>query len=140
MLWDEHPLRLGATPIQVWIDGSSLLNNSCTELAKPTTQELKPPSQWKYVSNISSKESCQIGARDLVIKGLSKSFLKDFQAQEGNNTLILEDGRITCIGKCSTEEGRLIEKGASTIVMRDGYVVPVSRPLSRLRERSEISP
>jgi imidazolonepropionase-like amidohydrolase len=125
VLWDEHPLRLGATPVQVWIDGLSNLESSRSELAKPMLDALRAPKQRKFDPSARWKENCKIGARNLVVRGISKSFLEDFRVQEGNNTLILEEGRIICIGKCSAEEKRLTKKGVSIMSLKDGYIVPV---------------
>jgi len=125
VLWDEHPLRLGATPVQVWIDGTSLLESNRSKLAKPILETLRAPKQRKSEPSAEGRENCKIGAHNLVVRGISKSFLEDHRVREGNNTLVLEKGRIICIGKCSTEEERLTKKGASIMSLKDGYIVPV---------------
>lgn len=41
VVWDSHPLAIGATPIQVWIDGISQLHNPYVS-AKPSTLQSAP--------------------------------------------------------------------------------------------------
>lgn len=41
VIWDSHPLAIGATPTQVWIDGISQLQNPCV-YAKPLDSQTAP--------------------------------------------------------------------------------------------------
>lgn len=136
MLWDEHPLRLGATPAQVWIDGLSLSEERCFQSARPTPKALQAPRQRKSTPSVIWKQNCQIGARNLIVKGISKSFLEDFPIQEGNNTLVLAEGRIVCIGECSIEAERLAKKGVGIMTLQDGHVVPVSTHEAKTKDCS----
>jgi hypothetical protein len=51
ILWDSHPLRLGATPVQVWIDGIAQLDIP-SKSGYPAVNERQNVSAWRKVPEV----------------------------------------------------------------------------------------
>lgn len=136
VVWDSHPLSIGATPRQVFIDGVATLDPHKVEESTAhvaTTQDRnkhqgadKPPMR-ATISAEAREEICsaaQAPGRAFVITGISKSFLDEYpdllpsarsrEAQSDNITLVVDDGQVTCLGSatanaCGPAEARLYE-------------------------------
>ncbi|KAI1361514.1 amidohydrolase [Xylaria arbuscula] len=119
VVWDSDPLSTGATPVQVWIDGTAQYENPI-ELVKPFETRLDVPKDVQ----VTKDESRSIA--DLIITGISKSFI----AQKSANTVdhaqgliaIVTNGRVTCLGTCSTELKVAQDGGATTVSLENGYI------------------
>ncbi|KAJ7650701.1 carbohydrate esterase family 9 protein [Roridomyces roridus] len=118
VIWDSHPLALGATPVQVFIDGIPQLSNPHI-VEKPETFQRKPPvpnfdaevkEAVKYdglpplvPTRASTQRVIFVNVRDVftsTLTGIEKSFSAADDAVLG--TVITENGQITCVGLCST--------------------------------------
>lgn len=122
VVWDSDPLSVGATPVQVWIDGTAQFEDP-VELNKPLPPPVGPSDPKP------NTEEEPVGARDLVFTGVSKSFLskRGESAQsvpEGQNlTVAIRGGRIVCIGGCKAELEAASESGnARVVALQNGYV------------------
>lgn len=143
VVWDSHPLSIGATPRQVFIDGIATLNpleveQSSVHVAvrqtdKPTMRATIAPQEREQICAGTNK------GQAFVISGISKSFLEEApgilpEAQNkfvhGNITLVIDNGKITCLGysraSCVYAEALLYENRRKedivTIQLQDGYL------------------
>ncbi|ROW12348.1 hypothetical protein VMCG_00267 [Cytospora schulzeri] len=125
VVWDSHPLSVGATPKQVFIDGKATLDPVKVEesAAKVVTKQggdvyrgAGKPAMRATISEDERAEFCSRSRKPgqaFVISGIRKSFLAEFpnllhadektQGQaEQNITMIIENGEVTCIGGDAT--------------------------------------
>ena len=148
MLWDSHPLALGATPQQVWIDGIPQLSSPQT-LVKPRAAQHVPP-----VPNF-DREMAEALAHDglppleprlritgtVVFANVSSVYVRspdgmgverlfptreDEKATPGETKAwaIAHAGRITCVGShgsaCLSRALRLASAGNANVVDLEG--------------------
>ncbi|EJF61656.1 composite domain of metallo-dependent hydrolase [Dichomitus squalens LYAD-421 SS1] len=125
VLWDSHPLALGATPQQVWIDGVPQLVHPAILSAKPSAlqslpkvpnfdKEAEEVLQYDGLPPLEPKASLGEG-RTVVFANVSNVFVRSATApgvrqlptavetgtegQEGQRvSVIVRAGKITCIG------------------------------------------
>lgn len=131
VVWDSHPLSVGATPRQVFIDGVATLDPQKVEesTARVVTQEggnkhqgAEKPSMRSTISPEVKEEVCtkaQEPGRAFIITGIRKSFLDEYpsllpsSAQKGsrlddnnnnnnNITLVIDNGQVICLGLSSS--------------------------------------
>lgn len=136
VVWDSHPLSIGATPKQVFIDGVASLDPQKVEenTAHVMFQEgsnkhqgADKPSMRATISTEARQEICtkaQEPGRAFVITGIKKSFLDEYpgvlpsaekqETQPVNITLVIDDGKVTCLEfstsqECGPAEAQLYE-------------------------------
>ncbi|KAI1280232.1 amidohydrolase [Xylaria sp. FL0933] len=119
VVWDSDPLSVGATPVQVWIDGTAQYENPI-ELEKPFESHFVIPEDIQI-----TKEDSQ-SISNLIITGVSKSFVLKTPAtsdeQTRNLTAVVSNGKITCLGVCAEEIQTAQDGGARTISLANGYI------------------
>jgi hypothetical protein len=145
VLWDAHPLSAVANPLQVYVDGVPQLapekvresmGSAFTENeAAPPPRE---PAMRVQIKKEARDEFCT-GARErknIVVTGLSKAVLKRYPelqagikaAGEEKLTLVVNDGEVACLGgqaSCNMAAANVSsKKDATTLNMKDGYLVP----------------
>jgi imidazolonepropionase-like amidohydrolase len=131
VVWDSHPLSIGATALQVYIDGKATLDSKkVTESHPKTFAEKQPnndaPKQRKLVSSDLRNlcDNIQSSEKKLIITGIRESYL-DHAADLGstkNLTMVVENGKMICFGdseKCVFSIGKGI-----VINLENGYVLP----------------
>ncbi|KAL7619723.1 hypothetical protein AAE478_010265 [Parahypoxylon ruwenzoriense] len=117
-VWDSDPLSVGATPVQVWIDGTAQFEDP-VELKKPF---VPPPSSPPGVPAVAEEA---VNERDVVFTGVSKSFLssKAKQVSESQDlTVVISGGKIACVGTCKTEIESVAKSGTKIISLQNGYL------------------
>ncbi|KAI1181615.1 amidohydrolase [Nemania serpens] len=119
VVWDSDPLGVGATPVQIWIDGTAQYENP-VKLEKPINASTVVPEDVRI-----TKDDPQ-SIPDLVITGISKSFLvhefRDLFGDRRNLTAVISKGNITCIGICTSHLAAALNGGAKTINLENGYL------------------
>jgi imidazolonepropionase-like amidohydrolase len=133
VVWDSHPLAVGATPLQVYIDGRATLNPKKVTDSQPRSMMEKNalpvvPKQRKVLSSDAKEGLC--GRRGgmfgrIIIRGIKESFLEIAPEIESglnpeNLTMVVQDGIIVCFSNVcpsATSEDTVIE-------LEDGYVLP----------------
>jgi imidazolonepropionase-like amidohydrolase len=132
VVWDSHPLSVGATPLQVYIDGRATLDPKRVTKSHPklTTAAKEPsaefPKQRKIVSFAAKEELCSRGAVDgkIIIKGIKESYL-DFPVIESgsksnNLTMVIQGGSIICFGESCPSPN-----SADTVIeLENGFALP----------------
>jgi imidazolonepropionase-like amidohydrolase len=119
VVWDSDPLSVGATPVQVWIDGTAQYENP-VELKKPFETRVDVPKDVKITKDDSSSTS------EMIIKGISRSFV----TREASNTIngsynltaVISHGKIICLGTCAEEVQAAHHGGARTISLENGHI------------------
>lgn len=148
VVWDDHPLNRGATPLQVFIDGIMQLNDT---LVKKSTGSLwtSPPSiqsleqakpQLKYEpTDVVRDKICQrvAGANgNIIVSGVSKVFLEEYPdlardksaAAASQTEIIINNGEIVCVGSSEQCKNRRAEIEAvgdfAALRLVNGHVAP----------------
>ncbi|KAI1763494.1 hypothetical protein GGR53DRAFT_520936 [Hypoxylon sp. FL1150] len=126
VVWDSHPLTLGATPLQVVVDGKTFINASekLWEASAKREQVLAPalPSRSQEISEavLSNTtavvrggvlqcvgESCEDVASEVVAKGIPELHLKDVHILPGIVSATRSHGLSELIAEPSTQDGAL---------------------------------
>ncbi|KAJ7028309.1 hypothetical protein C8F04DRAFT_1291263 [Mycena alexandri] len=143
VLWDSHPLALGATPIQVFIDGIPQLHNPAT-FPKPDAFQHVPhtPSWEQEVRDTIAHEGLPpltgrhapgtiafIGVRSAWVRRAGGILpLSDSAAAPGemnNLTVIVHAGRIACAGAHGAGAcADFIAAGAEVVDLQRGTIAP----------------
>lgn len=131
VVWDRHPLQVGATPLEVYIDGKSVTraSDSLWETSESSLYTREAPTSR---SSQVPETSCRPGLSDIVIRGLKTSFvgndgLRSENPETGNVTVVVRAGRIVCVGgnKCDNVATQALEDEVPSMELKDGYMLPV---------------
>lgn len=145
VVWDSHPLSVGATPKQVYIDGIATLDPLQVEESAARVvakQGLQAPATRATVSEDERKRVCGSSRKPgqaFVITGLNKVFLDEFSGllpaaggspSRGDRlTLVIADGEVACLGterSCSAAADAVHEqRGKDDVVymqLKDGHL------------------
>lgn len=129
VVWDSYPLSVGATPLQVYIDGRETLDPEKVKdsLRKVVKKDADATTANVEVSAIIEAGQVCAGAEqpthEFVIKGIKESFFDDSMAMAVSaepHTMVVSNGRIVCFdADCvsSSENSTIIE-------LRNGHVAP----------------
>ncbi|KAI2621537.1 composite domain of metallo-dependent hydrolase [Hypomontagnella submonticulosa] len=130
VIWNRHPLQVGATPLEVFIDGNSVAraSDSLWKVSESRSYANEAPASRP---NDVLDSTCKPGQSDIVVRGLSMSFISDDgqrseQPQSGNLTVVVRAGRVVCVGetKCDDMAGKAVEDNVPTVDLRDGHMLP----------------
>jgi len=128
LLWSDHPLSLGAHPLQVWVDGAIQMPLTPKELNEMPAQKRIETKASRIQAIDADQEQCLEGSNKFVIKGIQKSFIHDeVTAQDSDLSLIVEDGEVNCFGnekECGQLSSSAISGGARVMTLKNGHLVP----------------
>lgn len=145
VVWDEHPLSRGATPLQVFIDGIKQLNETQVEKSMGTGWTAPLPQSATVVPDLQVRYELEDQARDatcnnlseaqgnIVITGISRVFLDSYPelaaTAAGSDPLqmIVQDGKVTCVGAskdCEQSRAITVSGHHSTLNLSNGHVMP----------------
>jgi imidazolonepropionase-like amidohydrolase len=107
VVWDSHPLSVGATPLQVYIDGRATLDevkvveSSSRIIPERRRNQQKPMMRTKLAEDVKADLCHQVKAilGKTVITGITKSYLQSPSkgaSIERNFTLVLEGSKVLC--------------------------------------------
>ncbi|CAG8948765.1 hypothetical protein HYFRA_00001887 [Hymenoscyphus fraxineus] len=147
VIWNSHPLLVGATPLQVYIDGRATLDPKTVAEAGVLSQDhgARSPIMKKVLTASEKENICgeveKPGVR-VTVTGIRKSYLHEHDEvegmDEGNLTMIVEAGKILCFGssqKCLSESS----EAGPTINLQNGYLSPGLKAVSVSLGLSEIT-
>ncbi|CAG8479612.1 1104_t:CDS:10 [Racocetra fulgida] len=130
VVWDSHPLELGATPLEVYIDGIPQFNTSLrvleNDISKPIPSNNRNASMSK--SNFTRKSVKSRLATSIMLKNVSKIYVDGNQtidatlSTQGDISLIVKDGIVECIGINCTQPDHI--SSYEVIDLNGGYVLP----------------
>ncbi|KAI0130278.1 hypothetical protein BJ170DRAFT_308648 [Xylariales sp. AK1849] len=118
VVWDSDPLSIGATPVQVWIDGTAQFEDP-VELEKPFTEPISTG-----LDAVAIPEE-PIAVADVVFTGVSRSFLSEQFPQpfsSSNVTVAISNGKISCVGSCAREMNAASHAGGKVVHLDNGYL------------------
>ncbi|KAK1984803.1 hypothetical protein LZ30DRAFT_585391 [Colletotrichum cereale] len=147
VVWDAHPLSIGATPLQVYIDGNPQLKNSIVQEsmgatfneasakeALPVTPkmrtELEPENREAFCSKAKKAKA------SFVINGITSTFLENhpqmstvFRDVSGANyTLVVSNGAVACLDtpeNCLSAVAQAsTDAEVITLDLSNGHVLP----------------
>ncbi|KAJ1304899.1 hypothetical protein OPQ81_006033 [Rhizoctonia solani] len=126
IIWDSHPLSLGATPQQVYIDGSPQLDEPFT-LSKPHWAQESPqtPSWDKEAKQTKEADglpdlSSAPNPDTIVFKNVASLVCDGQQVLDQQDTVIASRGRIVCAGNCAS----YVTAGVKVVDLHGGSIVP----------------
>lgn len=151
VVWDAHPLSVGATPKQVYIDGIATLDaleveaNSARVFAGEESGMVWGsglPAMRATMPEEERRELCKSSRRSdaaFVISGLNKAFLDEFPdllpTAEGRSsskerlTLVINNGKVSCLGTdqyCAAAAAQVREQRVKddlvSIQLKDGHL------------------
>lgn len=133
VVWDSHPLSIGATALNVFIDGKDVLDtkktkDSLSRVAYEGRNELKTPAMRPTVATDVKEQSCseieKTGAK-ITITGIQRSYLdadSDRSAESGSLMMVVDHGKIICFG--SEDQCASASTNSTTINLKNGHVLP----------------
>lgn len=155
VIWNDHPLAIGATPLQVFIDGIPQLDDEQVqevmgasfhgEVSRPEEGEFKP--QIRSEPPQAAKELLCSAAnqpgQSFIITGIQRAFVDKHpllqsaihDAHSESLQLIITDGVPVCLGSeqgCAVHSSSAKAAGeVSEIRLENGYLVPGLTALTR---------
>ncbi|KAH7070008.1 hypothetical protein BKA63DRAFT_519954 [Paraphoma chrysanthemicola] len=131
-VWDSHPLALGATPLQVWIDGRAVLDPDQLLEKTATTappSDLVVPGVHAVASEVYKHNVCTKvnSANDiLVLTGIKEVFLQEFildtTPADNAPVIVISAGRVTCFDRLSICDATHNLSKAINIPLKNGYI------------------
>lgn len=144
VIWNSHPLSIGATPLQVYIDGREVLDPDVVSQSlskiKPTLQYGLGKPQMRPV--LASQEKAKICAgikdsREVVITGINTSYLPVIPSSGRSNlTMIIRDGSLACFDYDA--HCRPVYEGHKSIKLKNGFIMPGLTAMSSSLGMTEI--
>ncbi|KAH6893438.1 hypothetical protein B0T10DRAFT_482285 [Thelonectria olida] len=118
VVWDSDPLSVGATPLQVWIDGTPQFEDP-VELSKP----LQAPTTPDLSLGEDVEEPVLVG--DTFFTGVTKILLSDEEKYEAGVqpfNVVISSGKIACVGPCEAEFKQATASNAKIVNLKNGYL------------------
>ncbi|GAB1317980.1 Carbohydrate esterase family 9 protein [Madurella fahalii] len=119
VIWDSDPLSIGATPVQVWIDGTAQFEHPI-ELKKPHPKLIVPD------DSLSKILIGPVLMGNVVFTGVSTVLLrkevKDLAPAGEDNAVVLSNGNVICIGPCRAELQTAQKSNIPIINFKNGYL------------------
>lgn len=118
VVWDSDPLSVGATPVQVWIDGTAQFT-APVYLDKPIEGPIGPEEK---LANIVSEPT---EVADALFKGVTKVLLSDDETSTTSGesfNVAVSKGKISCIGSCQSEFAAATAAGVKVVELKSGYL------------------
>ena len=138
VIWDKHPLRLGATPLLVTINGEVVINATETlwKHQQPESSVRPPPQRKQHESDFST---CSPNQKDLIITGIISDYFTEDNSdmemkvsEDGTNptaTAVIRDGKLACVGmqRCRSLADEMINVEQIPVMnLTQGFILPVS--------------
>lgn len=122
VIWDRPPLTLGATPLQVFVDGIPLFDEPSIE--PPNVKEDTTPKLYKEKISIESM-TAEIKDQDsFILTNVGGVMLgKDFIT--GPVNVFVRDGKMVCAGDSCDSEMQVMDH-VHKMDVSGGYVIPAS--------------
>ncbi|EME49587.1 hypothetical protein DOTSEDRAFT_164108 [Dothistroma septosporum NZE10] len=128
VLWDSDPLSAGATPLQVFIDGTPQFDQPYN-YSKPLTPPLGP-------SKYQDLEQHSVRHENITLTGVSRILIAGHEQKlSSGSDVVIRSGQIVCIGSCSQEA--LVT--SSVMHLQDGHIAPALTAFGSLLGLEEIA-
>ncbi|KAK8854942.1 hypothetical protein IAR55_003681 [Kwoniella newhampshirensis] len=129
VVWDSFPLALGATPKQTYIDGIPQIINPQVIQKPAEAQEIFPEGEWdkEIAETIATRGETDLrpkkSAKNILFQDVAAYYFDKFDVsifENGRGDVVVQNGEITCAGKCAVEEGIDFE----VIDLKGGSIAP----------------
>ncbi|KAK2059567.1 amidohydrolase [Colletotrichum caudatum] len=122
VVWDSDPLSVGATPVQVWIDGTAQYEKPI-ELNKTFQGTIVPDEGLDGII----EETVILGG-EVVFTGISR-ILHDverdgFASDGATYNVAVSSGKIVCVGSCLAQLQKATTVDGAVIPVKNGYLAP----------------
>ena len=131
VIWDRHPLRVGASPLEVFIEGNSAVSASPAVWRRSLDLSKSSPPSRSESAIVTAVNP--VGCSDVVLKGIVTTFIdnagKRGEETHGSNmTAVIRDGRVVCVGgaACADVASTAAAAGIPVVQVNKGYMLPVS--------------
>ncbi|GAD96391.1 hypothetical protein SS1G_01113 [Paecilomyces variotii No. 5] len=131
VVWDRHPLRVGATPLEVYIDGKVSVRAYESLWKRSLEPSYRNVPTHSRLPGKKILEGCHHGQADFVIRGITKSFVNGSAHLENNYsikniTAVIRNGQIICVGgiECDIFIKQAERDNVPVITVEDGYMLP----------------
>ncbi|KAJ3117413.1 hypothetical protein HDU96_006794 [Phlyctochytrium bullatum] len=119
VVWDRHPLELGARPLKVFIDGFLLMgaNGDLKAEAPKPVKPVTPPAVVKKSASAREEEELENNA-SLVLDAYTVANASKIFADEGvveKGSVVVEGGQVTCVGECRAK-GKVFDLMGGVII------------------------
>jgi imidazolonepropionase-like amidohydrolase len=139
VIWDVHPLQVGATPTQVFVDGNPVLDAKVvsdifTQVNQVDLDSQTAPQARVSISQEQKSDVCdeiQSGSSKIVFTGIHKILMDhsvDSSVEDGKSTgdvvIMVENGRIICVdthSRCLSVHG---QEDITSVDVPNGYITP----------------
>ncbi|KAF9126734.1 hypothetical protein BGW39_006421 [Mortierella sp. 14UC] len=136
VIWEKHPLSLGAHPLQVYIDGVAQIKNVNPE----DWSEQESPLKFKESPELvvpKAKDACSAKAKDAVFTGIKKIIREEGEevSSKGELVVVVRNGEVVCSGLCrrfSTKDTPVYDIGGEGVVLPS--LLSVGTPLLGMME------
>ncbi|GBB85030.1 hypothetical protein RclHR1_01160024 [Rhizophagus clarus] len=130
VVWDSHPLDLGATPLEVYIDGIPQFDTPASVLTNFTKK--KNHSLERNVDKKNTDNTKERTASSVIIKNIGKVFVDEDTIIESisslndkNISIVVKDGLVECIGTNCTNAIDIITSNSPEVIdLNGGYILP----------------
>ncbi|CAG9948218.1 unnamed protein product [Clonostachys rosea f. rosea IK726] len=130
VVWDRHPLRVGAIPLQVFIEGQSVVR-AASNIWHRSREHPKDAPPSRPESETDKVTNNPVGQENVIITGLTSSFVgvdnKRSQELQGSNmTAIIQKGRVTCVGgeECAQMAEKAAADGVTVVHIHNAFMLP----------------
>ncbi|OHF03931.1 amidohydrolase [Colletotrichum orchidophilum] len=137
VIWDSHPLSVGATTVQVFVDGRGVLdtNGSLQSLeAQDLPSDISSPKPRPYVLQEKKRVVCDnasVPGANIFFTGIKSSLLEKVAFRIGSAVnggdeiaLTVSNGQITCLDAKSKCLSALGHDNFHVIELANGYITP----------------
>lgn len=128
VIWDRSPLEIGATPLQVFVDGLpsfeekdiqplDIISKDFKKRTQQQSQLIKQIKEDRIMKNLPKE-----GSRSYLLTNVGSNLLASHNQHA--STMLIKDGSIVCTSEnCVTN---MMDEEFETIDLQGGYVLPVS--------------
>ncbi|OCH88874.1 carbohydrate esterase family 9 protein [Obba rivulosa] len=138
VLWDSHPLALGATPKQVWIDGIAQLERPHSHVKASEAQHVpKVPNfgneadKTLEFDGLPPLEAEHVEGRSVVFTNVSSVILRDreglhetFSTSSHEGVVVAKNGAISCYGTMSSCSSFVEDAKERVVDLQGGAIMP----------------
>jgi len=119
VVWDSDPLSVGATPVQVWIDGTSQFEEPFV-MSKPLSTPIVPNAALgaEIIDDALVEQNVIFtGISQILIPGSEMTFSVNELAN-----VVVKNGTIVCSGACTTEMKAASSSHGEIIALQNGHL------------------
>ncbi|OOG00865.1 hypothetical protein ASPCADRAFT_511739 [Aspergillus carbonarius ITEM 5010] len=127
VIWDSHPLQIGATPVEVFIDGRALLQEDVTDqfLSSSSDDIDQHAPETRPIVDLEERNDACSQSR-VVFTGIRTALIDSPRLEQAPVDLVfvVEDNRVSCFGTKQTCIRGEDEEWITEIALKNGYITP----------------